>query len=577
MKEPSSNKWLISAFLFLVFIVGVSIFAWITYGSIEGVLGCLAYLIIGLICVFPWIIPFAGIPLGIIDLLGIWGFRMFPLSLFIAHLPFSWMPLVYYVLIIAISTIINCIIMYLSIARLLTPKPAPKKNFALVDCKIIDGTRDGKMIKDGVILIKNIVEEGETPGLIVAVGTSDEIDIPKDYEIIDLEGKYVLPGLINTHCHLMSSGKPSRLISMMSTVSDEFVQRVVGLVKSPLVQPLIFRLMVKNALNALNSGVTTLRALGDPEYFDVKLRKKIEKGKILGPRLLVAGVPVIPTGGHGSYMGVAADTKGEIRKAVRKNIRNEVDCIKIISTGGVMDSRMKGEAGRPQMTVEEIEVACFEAHRANLLVATHCESTKGIEEALKGGVDSIDHGAEIPDELVPLFKDNPKALRGYTTLTPTISAGMGLATLPTSQTKITEINKINAELIEVGMIKALRKAYKEGIKIALGTDAGVPYSTHYQVWKELEYYVHYTDMTNQEAIYFGTKGAAEAIGIDDITGSIEVGKSADLQVVSGNPLEDISALKNVEMVMIRGHLIKNPKIKKIKAIEKNPITKIVDA
>ncbi|MHA1143797.1 MAG: amidohydrolase family protein [Candidatus Helarchaeota archaeon] len=575
MSDKSPNRMFSLGFLILILITGVSILAWITYGSLEGVLGSLAYLIIGLMCVFPWIIPFAGIPLGIIDLFGLWGFRMFALSLIIARLPLSWMPLVYYLMIVVASIAVNCFAMYLTITRLAAPKPAAKTNLALTNCNIIDGNRDSQVIEDGVILIKNIVKEGETPGLITAVGRASETKIPDDYKVIDLEGKFVLPGLINTHCHLMSSGKPSRLISLMGSFSDEFIQRVVSLSKTRFVKAILFRSMIKNALTALNSGVTTLRALGDAEYLDVKLRKKIEKGKILGPRLLVASFPVVPTGGHGGYLGIEVDTKGEIRKLVRRNIRNQVDCIKIISTGGVMDSRVKGEAGRPQMTIEEIETACFEAHRANLLVATHCENTKGIEEALKGGVDSIDHGAEIPDELVPLFKNNPKALRGYTTLTPTLCAGMGLAVLPKELTKITEINKANAAMIEEGMIKGLRKAYKTGIQIALGTDAGVPYSTHYQVWKELEYYLHYTDMSNQEAIYFGTKGAAEAIGIGDITGSIEVGKSADLQVVSGNPLDDISCLKDVKMVFIRGHLIKKPKIKKIKAIEKNPITELV--
>jgi imidazolonepropionase-like amidohydrolase len=238
-----------------------------------------------------------------------------------------------------------------------------------------------------------------------------------------------------------------------------------------------------------------------------------------------------------------------------------------MSTGGVMDAKKVGEAGRAQMTIEEIETACFEAHRGKIPVAAHCESTKGIEEALKGGIDTIEHGAEIPDELVSLFKDNPKALKGYTVLTPTLCAGMGLSTFPIKETKITQVKFENAILIETGMIKGLQKAYKEGIKFCVGTDSSVPYSTHYEVWKELKYYMKYTDMKAQEAIYFATKNNAELIGIDDITGSIEVGKSADLQVVPGNPLEDINYLGQVSKVVIRGHLIKNPKIKKVKKLK----------
>ena len=266
-------------------------------------------------------------------------------------------------------------------------------------------------------------------------------------------------------------------------------------------------------------------------------------------------------------LGFEVDSTAEIRKAVRRNIREEVDCIKILSTGGVMDARMVGEAGRPQMTVEEIETSCFEAHRGKLLIATHCESTEGMKEALLGGVDTIEHGAEITDELIPLFKNNPKSLRGYTTVVPTISAGMGLATLPIKVTKITQIKRENAKLIEIGMIIALQRAYKEGIKLGVGTDASVPYVPHYEVWKELKYLFKYTGMTAQEAIYFATKNNAEVIGVDNITGSIEVGKSADLQVVHDNPLENLDCLGQVSKVIIRGHLITNPKVKKIKKLK----------
>jgi imidazolonepropionase-like amidohydrolase len=308
--------------------------------------------------------------------------------------------------------------------------------------------------------------------------------------------------------------------------------------------------------------------MGDPFYLDVKFKKKIEKGKFIGPRLLVSGLGLCPTGGHGGMLGFVADDKGEIRKRIRKNVREEVDHIKILSTGGVMDAKMIGEAGRPQMTVEEIETACYEAHRGGLLVATHCESTKGMKEALLGGVDTIEHGAEITDEIIPLFKDNPKSLRGYTAVTPTISAGMALATLSIKDTKITPIKFENAKLIEKGMIQCFQKAYQNNIRVACGTDASVPYSTHYGVWKELKYYLKYTNMTAQEAIYFATKNTAGIIGIDKITGSIDVCKSADLQVVENNPLENIDALGNVSMVFIRGHIIKHPKVKKIKKLEK---------
>jgi len=568
MSDTKSVNLLALGIIFLfLFTILVAVLAWITYGTIEGVLGMLAYILVGIFCIFPWIIPFVGIPLALLNIFGQFGTNMYNLTLNLAHLDSSWMSFVWY-WIVAICAIIIEILMSILIISWINAwkykeKEEPKANFALINCKIIDGKRDSKVINDGVILIKNIVEEGETPGLIIDVGNSKNIEIPPDYKKIDLKGDYILPGLINAHCHLTGSGKPMKLMN----ASDELMEKAAKLLDLRIVKMVLFKLIRKNAFNALNAGVTTLRTMGDPSYLDVKLRKLIEKGKIKGPRLIVAGRGICITGGHGGPMSFIADSIPELRKAVRKNLRNEVDFIKILSTGGVMDARKVGEAGRPQMTIEEIETACFETHRANLLVATHCESTDGMREALLGGVDTIEHGAEIPDDLIPLLKKNPKSLKGYTILVPTLSAGMGLATLPIKVTKITQVKFENAKLIEMGMIKCFQRAYEEGLRFGCGTDAAVPYSTHYEVWKELKYYLKYTNMTLQEAIYFATLNNAEILGIDDITGSIEVGKSADLQVVPGNPLENIDYLGDVKKVFIRGNLITTPKIKKVKNLQ----------
>ena len=559
--KSSSNRFS----CLIVFALFVSILAWITYGTLEGVLGMLSYIIVGFLALYPWIIPFIGIPLGILDLLGYLDFGIYELSLHIAHLEPSWLSLLWYWIVSIISIIINIISMIKIISWLKRlKKKEPKKNLALINCNIIDGNPESKLITNGVILIQNVVKdkEKEIPGLIVKVGNMNEVEIPSDYKKVDLKGNYILPGLINAHCHLFGSGKPTKIMQL----SEQTLKKLLWLVQTRVGIALSKKGMKKHALTALNAGVTTLRSMSEFLYLDVKLRKKIEEGKIFGPRILCSGKGIHPTGGHG-MLGFEVDSTAEIRKAVRRNIREEVDCIKILSTGGVMDARMVGEAGRPQMTVEEIEVACYEAHRGNMLIATHCESTEGMKEALLGGVDTIEHGAEITDDLVPLFKNNPKSLRGYTTVVPTISAGMGLATLPIKITKITQIKYENAKIIEIGMIKALQRAYDEGIRFGVGTDASVPYVPHYEVWKELKYIIKYAGMSAQEAIYFATKNNAEIIGVEKITGSIEVGKSADLQVVPGNPLENIDYLGQVSKVIIRGNLIHKPKVKKIKKLK----------
>jgi len=212
MNEKISSSNRLSCLL--IFLVLISILAWITYGTLEGVFGMLSYIIVGFIAVYPWIIPFIGIPLGILDLLGILDFGIYELSLKIAHLESSWLSLVYYCVISIISIIINIISMIKIISWLKgLRKNEPEKNLALINCNIIDGNRDSKIITKGVILIQNIVKdkEKETSGLIVGVGKAGEIEIPSDYKKVDLNGSYVLPGLINAHCHLFGSGKPTKI------------------------------------------------------------------------------------------------------------------------------------------------------------------------------------------------------------------------------------------------------------------------------------------------------------------------------------------------------------------------------
>ena len=377
-ENKSSFKFFNSCIVFLLFLaILISLFAWITYGTFDGILGSLAYGIVGLLCIFPWIIPFVGIPLGILDVLGIYGFDMYGLTLDIAHLTSSWMSLAWYWFVSIIGITINIVLVYLILLwlkGLKYKKKELKTNLAFVNCNIIDGNRDSKIINNGIILIKNLVEKKETPGLFIAVGKADDVEIPNDFKKLDLDGAYILPGLINAHCHLAGSGKPTKLVKL----SDKMMEKLFKILDTPLGKMYLKNMMKKNALNALNSGVTTMRLMGDPLYIDLQLRDKINEGKMIGPRLMCAGKGICITGGHTWIMAFVADSIPEIRKSVRKNLRKGVDYVKILSTGGVMDARKIGEAGQRQMTLEEIETACVEAHRAGLLVATHCESTEGI-------------------------------------------------------------------------------------------------------------------------------------------------------------------------------------------------------
>ncbi|MHA1343385.1 MAG: amidohydrolase family protein, partial [Promethearchaeota archaeon] len=359
-------------FLLHFFLLILIILSWITYGTIEGLLGMLSFLFIGFLALFPWIIPVIVIPIGLLDLLGIFNFRIYTLSLEIAHLESSWMPLLWFWTVSLVGITLNLIIAYFIYSWIQDLKYRNKKarrNIALINCNIFDGNLESEIISNGIILIKNVVKANEISGLIIAVGKLDSIKIPSDYRVIDLKGGYVIPGLINAHCHIGGSGKPTKLVN----ISDNLMEKAAKLVEKRLIKKILLKWMKTNALNALNSGVTTLRCLSDPAFLDVKLKKLIENGKILGPRLIVSGKSLSATGGQGgAMMTYYVDSKPEIRKAVRTNLRKEVDCIKLICTGAVIKKKKIEEAGRPQMTTEEIEIACTEAHRGGLMVAAHC-------------------------------------------------------------------------------------------------------------------------------------------------------------------------------------------------------------
>lgn len=439
------------------------------------------------------------------------------------------------------------------------------KNLAFTHANLFDGTLDGDLQQDVTILIE-LEENGKAvEGTIAQIGPGDAVAIPAGCKVVDFTGKYVVPGLINAHVHLFGDGKPMAL----SSASEARLNLIKKLLGSRLGKAYLKARMKRNAQTALNAGVTTMRTAGDFEHLDIKLRDEINAGKCPGPRLVVAGRSICVTGGHGALMAHVVDNPWDGRKAVRDCLRHGSDVIKILSTGGVMDAKRLGEAGRAQMTVDEIAAICDEAHRGGYKVMTHCESTLGIREALAGGVDSIEHGAPIPDDLIPLFKHNPNALNGYTTLVSTISAPLDLCELGVEVLKISDVVQQNAEIIRDGLISGLKTAIENDIPVGMGTDASVPFVPQYEFWRELLYYQHFTGISNRRAINIATEQNAKLLGLADVTGTLESGKSADFIVFDANPLEDLRALESVVHVVYRGNLIKEPTFKKVKVLEKH--------
>jgi len=410
---------------------------------------------------------------------------------------------------------------------------------------ILDGTLDMQPVEG-----KAIVCEGEK--IVSIIPAEQEV---ADCKTVDLQGQYILPGLINLHVHTPGSGKPAKRKMNLDLICKIITSCSLG-------RKIGCSMIEKNTTNTLMAGVTTIRAVGGISNFDSLVRDKINSGKILGPHILTSNSAISPTGGHmeGSF-ATAADTPEEAVRLVEKIARDKPDLIKLMITGGVLDCDSLGEPGVMKMSQEVINAACKKAHELGYPVAAHCEGAEGIKAALLGGVDTIEHGAKPSEEMVKLFKE--KNASQVITISPALPYSLNLPGVM----NITDIAVRNSCILVDGMIELAKENLKAGVPVGLGTDASCSYVTHYNFWRELVHYVKYCGVSKSFALHTATLVNAKIAGIDHKTGSIEEGKVADMIVVKNNPLEDLSALKDVTMVVINGQLIENPKVEKYPEVD----------
>ena len=277
--------------------------------------------------------------------------------------------------------------------------------------------------------------------------------------------------------------------------------------------------------------------------------------------MLVSGPAITVKGGHGDgTFAMTSDSTDELVSFVDKNKSAGVDFIKICITGGVMDAKKKGEPGELKMNVVQAKAVCDRAHELGLIVASHTESTRGMEVAAEAGVDTIEHGSFLDDGLIGKIK----AYGGK--IVATFSPALPLARLSPELTKLNEMCVYNSEVVLDGMTEGAIAAEKNGIPVGLGTDSSCPFSTQYNMWREVCYYSRMTGASTAKALYTATLGNAAIAGVADVTGSIKEGKSADMIVLDGNPLDDLTALKAPCKVICRGIEVKG-KVKRNAFIE----------
>jgi imidazolonepropionase-like amidohydrolase len=389
---------------------------------------------------------------------------------------------------------------------------------------LIDGTgRDP--VRSAVIIIED--------GKITHVGKREDISFNhEEDQVVDVGESVILPGLIDSHCHLFSiSGRP--IIGVQEWGPEVMIKYVAD--------------GMKDARWWLEQGVTSVRDLGTFMNFDLGLRDLIAKSEAIGPRIFGSGRPIIMTG-RDTLGGYEVNSASEARRAARQQLHAGADLIKLFASSGVGGAlgKMKGPTGWEQLTVEEIKAASYEAHKAGRRIAAHALNSQAIKNAVLAGVDSIEHGTFLDEEGLEMMKARDVVL------VPTLSVGESLAKDEAALRYGSHMTENARVAVKAGIV-SLQAARDAGVRIAAGSDP-----TEKDTLPNECICLSKAGLTPMEVIVAATRTGAELLGMEDHLGTLEEGKIADLIILENNPLDDLTALERTSWVVKNGQIFKSP-------------------
>ena len=401
----------------------------------------------------------------------------------------------------------------------------------LIADQLIDGFNQ-KPIKNGVVIVQDEKIE--------AVTTSDQIGNDPEGEIIKVPGGTITPGFIEMHAHMHCSAEPEAYDHVTSESNQELLMRSVEAMRATLI-----------------SGVTTVRDLGSKNEIAFAVKKAVQERKINGPRLLVTGTPITTTAGHCNFFGTEADTAESVISALRHQVKLGADYIKIMSTGGVFTPRSNVLAA--QYTAEVLRLAVEDAERMGVRVAAHCHGTEGVVNCAEAGIHNLIHATWLSGDSAESWDYRPEIADMIAEKGLWVDPTIAIATIRTEKGIPFSDEEILASAVlsdMEGRFEILKDMWDRGVKFVAGLDTGMSYVEFGDFAYTPQTMVEGMGVSEMEAIICSTLSSAQCLGIDDITGTLEPNKSADVLIVAGAPLKDIKKLHDIDTIISQGHLIK---------------------